>query len=203
MKNKYRIIGRRGAGSMIAEFLFTEIGAPYDISFLQSGKEKIDDITSSHPLGRIPILICPTGKFIFETLAIINHITNRYECFTPPKNTKSHDTYWQILSLLATTVYPAYHRQHHSKYYTVESGYDDLRDFARSEQAVIYDYIETLLNPYICGELITAADFYLYMLSRWDVDKTALRKGRPKLTTFLEQIRSRPSVIKVLNNQKK
>ena len=108
-----------------------------------------------------------------------------------------------ILSLLATTVYPAYHRQHHSKYYTVESGYDDLRDFARSEQAVIYDYIETLLNPYICGELITAADFYLYMLSRWDVDKTALRKGRPKLTTFLEQIRSRPSVIKVLNNQKK
>ena len=47
----------------------------------------------------------------------------------------------------------------------------------------------------------TAADFYLYTLTRWDFDKTKLRVRRPKLTMFLEDLRSRKSVDKVLNKQ--
>ena len=78
-----------------------------------------------------------------------------------------------------------------------------MKEKALQEQSIIYDYIEQNLNPYLCGEIITAADFYLYTLTRWDFDKTKLRNGRPNLTNFLDKLRSRPSVSRVLSQQPK
>jgi len=57
------------------------------------------------------------------------------------------------------------------------------------------------LAPYICGSLLSAADFYLYMLSRWDFDKTAIRASRPRLDALLNEIRARPSVVDTLAAQ--
>ena len=78
-----------------------------------------------------------------------------------------------------------------------------LRARAQKEQSEIYDYIEKELNPYICGDLLTAADFYLYMLLRWDLYKNALYQDRPKLKSFANMMRNRPSVVTVLDNQPK
>ena len=38
----YKILGRAGAGSLIAEFLFREIGVDYEITFVDSEKYKFD-----------------------------------------------------------------------------------------------------------------------------------------------------------------
>ena len=72
---------------------------------------------------------------------------------------------------------------------------------ARAEQQIIFDHLENILDPYICGKNLTAADFYLYMLSRWDLDKAAMREGRPKLNALLDEIRARPSVDAVIAAQ--
>ena len=199
--DRYHIVGRAGAGSLIAEFLFREVGVDYDISFPGPAEVKRPDFHACNPLGRIPVLICPDGHQIFETLAIINHITSHFDGLAPAVGTPLHDRYSQFMALLATSIYPAYHRQHHSHYYAQESGFDDLRAKAVAEQAVLYDYIEAALAPYICGEVLTAADFYLYMLSRWDFNKTAIRASRPKLDALLTELRARPSVSKSLAAQ--
>ena len=198
---RYHIVGRAGAGSLIAEFLFREVGVDYDISFPDPAEVKRADFHARNPLGRIPVLICPDGHQIFETLAIINHITTHFDRLAPSVGTTLHDRYSQFMALLATSIYPAYHRQHHSHYYAQESGFDDLRAKAVAEQAVLYDYIEAALAPYICGEVLTAADFYLYMLSRWDFNKTAIRDTRPKLDALLTELRARPSVSESLAAQ--
>lgn len=191
---RYQIIGRAGAGSLIAEFLFREVGVDYDISFPDPADVKHPDFHARNPLGRIPVLICPDGHQIFETLAIINHITTHFDGMAPPVGSVVHDRYCQFMALLATTVYPAYHRQHHSHYYAAVVGFHDLRSKAIAEQAVLYDYIEAELDPYICGKTLTAADFYLYMLSRWDFNKVGIRAKRPKLESLLTELRARPSV---------
>ena len=76
-----------------------------------------------------------------------------------------------MLGLLSSTLYSGYHRQHHANDYVNEIGFTSLKEKAQQEQSIIYDYIEQNLNPYLCGKLITAADFYLYTLTRWDFDK--------------------------------
>ena len=191
---RYHIVGRAGAGSLIVEFLFREVGVEYDISFPDPTDVKRPDFHARNPLGRIPVLICPDGHQIFETLAIINHITTHFDGLAPRVGSVGHDRYCQFMALLATSLYPAYHRQHHSHYYAEAAAFDDMRAKAVAEQAVLYDYIEAELAPYICGEMLTAADFYLYMLSRWDFDKAGIRANRPKLDALLTELRARPSV---------
>ena len=114
--NRYHIIGRSGAGSLIVEFLFREAGVDYEISFPDKAEVKSLQFYARNPLGRIPILICPEGHKIFESLAIVNHITTRFKVLVPLVGTSTHDRYCQFMALLATSMYPAYHRQHHSKY---------------------------------------------------------------------------------------
>ena len=199
--NRYHIVGRAGAGSLIAEFLFREAGVDYDISFPDPAEVKSPDFYASNPLGRIPVLLCPDGRKIFETLAIINHITAHFTQLAPLVGSPAYDRYSQFMAVMATSIYPAYHRQHHSYYYADESAFESLRGKAVAEQALLYDYIEAELAPHICGADLTAADFYLYMLSRWDLNKTAMRANRPKLNALLDELRARPSVIETLAAQ--
>ena len=124
----YKIIGRPGAGSLIAEFLLEELAVPYEIQFVNLGDKQIFKFESHHPQGRIPLLICPDGTTIFETLAIVNHITNRFNRMIPKNGTNQHDRFWQFLALFATSLYSGYHRQHHSWYYVTKDSYEDLRN---------------------------------------------------------------------------
>ena len=100
-------------------------------------------------------------------MAIIAHITSKFDRLAPPAGTALYDRYNQFMALLATSVYPAYHRQHHCYYYGDEVAYESIRACARAEQALVFDYLEQSL-PRICVwcNQLTAADFYLYMLSR-------------------------------------
>jgi glutathione S-transferase len=98
-------------------------------------------------------------------------------------------------------MYPAYHRQHHTYQYGPEQAYPEIQAMARRVNDSLYDYIETLLDPYICGAQLTAADLYLYMISRWNVDKTELRASRPKLAHFIDRIRAHPTIEATLASQ--
>lgn len=202
-KSKYKIIGRSGAGSLIAEFLLSEAGVEYEITFTDLKNLNSENSLLAHPQGKIPILICPNQSIIFETLAIVNHLTDRFNILAPKRGSYLYDRYWQFLSLMATSIYSAYHRQHHSRYYAGKEYFEDLRSRSHKEQLVLYDYIEKELAPFICGDFMTAADFYLYMLMRWDLHKEILYRDRPKLRSLSELMRKRTSVIKVLENQPK
>jgi len=39
------------------------------------------------------------------------------------------------------------------------------------------------------------------MLSRWDLDKAAMRAGRPRLNALLDEMRARPSVAETIAAQ--
>tara|TARA_Y100001968_G_scaffold330617_1_gene382975 strand:- start:692 stop:1312 length:621 start_codon:yes stop_codon:yes gene_type:complete len=200
-EEKYKIIGRPGAGSLIAEFLFKELEVSYEVEFVQPGNNWLIETSNFHPQGKIPLLICPDGNSIYETLAIVNHIIDRFNKLAPERGTYQYDRFWQFLSLFATSLYPGYHRQHHSRYYIGKDSFGDLSKRAREEQATIYDYVESEISPFVCGKMLTAADFYLYMLMRWDLEKAKLYASRPNLKEFSNQMRNRESVQAVLNGQ--
>ena len=67
----YHIYGRPFAGSLIAEFLLTEVGEDYTISFPDKEERQSAAFRAFSPLGKIPALTTPDGYTICETLAII------------------------------------------------------------------------------------------------------------------------------------
>ena len=67
----YHIYGRPFAGSLIAEFLLTEVGEDYTISFPDKEERQSATFRAFSPLGKIRALTTPDGYTICETLAII------------------------------------------------------------------------------------------------------------------------------------
>lgn len=198
---EYHIYGRPFAGSLIAEFLFTMAGVPYTISFPDDAERQTSDFLVKNPTGRIPVLVCPDGHSLFESLAIVHHITERFDGLAPALPSAERDRYLSLITLLATTMYPAYHRQHHTRHYGFEDDFDGIKAKAREMNDTLFDYLEGQLSPNLLGGEICAADFYLYMLTRWEPNKDQMRTGRPKLAAFCEAMRQHPIVEAVLAKQ--
>jgi glutathione S-transferase len=203
MGQRYQVIGMRGAGSLIAEFMLTAVGQDYDISFPEPDEMRQAAFRALNPLGKVPVLICPDGQTICETLAITAHLFEAFPQLAPPVGTAARTRHWQYLAMLATCIYPAYHRQHRTEYYAPETAFDVVRDLAVVEQMPAYDFIEETLCPFLCGATPFAADFYLYMLARWDLDRDGLLAKRPKLAAFMAAMRAQPAVDPVLAAQRR
>ena len=197
----YHIYGKPFAGSLIAEFLFTAVDCPYTISFPSEAERQSNEFLAKNPTGRIPVLVCPEGHSMFESLAIVHHITERFDGLAPTPAGADRDRYLSLITLLATTVYPAYHRQHHTRYYGFEDDFDGIKAKAREMNDTLFDYLEDQLSPYLLGQNVCAADFYLYMLTRWEPLKDQMLANRPKLIAFCEQIRGHNVVEAVLAKQ--
>ena len=197
----YHIYGRAFAGSLIVEFMLREAGLDYTISFPDDAERATPEFQAKNPTGKIPVLICPDGGQVFESLAIVQYLGAHCPHLVPASGSAAEKTYLSVLSMLGATMYPAYHRQHHTYQYGPEAAYPEIKSMARAVNDHLYDYIEYLLNPYICGEMLTAADFYLYMISRWNLDKDKLRETRPKLAAFLDELRAHPTIEATLASQ--
>lgn len=198
---EYHIHGRPFAGSLIAEFLLTAKDCAYTISFPDEAERQTPDFLAKNPTGRIPVLVCPDGHSLFESLAIVHHITERFDGLAPAPASAERDRYLSLITLLATTMYPAYHRQHHTRHYGFEGGFEGIKAKAREMNDTLFDYLESQLSPNLLGGEICAADFYLYMLTRWEPNKDQMRTGRPKLAAFCEAMRQHPVVAAVLAKQ--
>jgi glutathione S-transferase len=181
--------------------MMREAGLAYTISFPDDGERATEEFRAKNPAGKIPVLVCPDGGQVYESLAIVQYLARHCPHLVPETGSEAEKIYLSVLTMLGTTMYPAYHRQHHTYQYGPEQAYPEIQAMARSVNDSLYDYIETLLDPYICGAQLTAADLYLYMISRWNVDKTELRASRPKLAHFIDTIRAHPTIEATLASQ--
>jgi glutathione S-transferase len=196
----YKVYGRPFAGSLIGEFLLTEANVDYQFIKIDYETSKKNEFLKKSPMGKIPVLECPDGNIVFETTAIVAHIVETKNILIPKIGTPQRDLYNQLMSVMSTSIYQNYHHQNHSYYYVSEENYDDLRNRAAERQIPVYDYIESILKPYLCGDEITAADFYLYMIATWDNDRKKLFTNRPKLSNLIKELSDRPSIKKVISS---
>ena len=199
----YKVYGRPFAGSLIVEFLLTEANENYQFIKIDYETSKKNEFLKKSPMGKIPVLECPDGHIIFETTAIVAHIVETKNILIPKISTPKRDLYNQSMSVMSTSIYQNYHHQNHSYYYVSEENYNDLRNRAAERQVSIYNYIESILRPYLCGDEITAADFYLYMIATWDNDRKKLFTNRPKLSALVKELSERLSIKKVVSSHSK
>ena len=181
----YQIMGRPIAGSFFAECLLREAGQDYEFIWISNTHSKSAEFAAVNPLARVPVLVCPDGHQIIETLAILNHLIEAFPQLAPKTGEAARDVMWQQLSVMATSLYPALHRCHHTYYYAPEEMFDAVRDMAKKDAERWWDYLESQLDPYLGGDAPMAADFYLIMLTRWAPDLGAVVASRPHLRAFV------------------
>ena len=194
---KYQIMGRPIAGSFFAECLLRDAGQDYEFIWVSNTHSKTEVFARINPLARVPVLVCPDGHQIIETLAILNHLIEAFPQLAPKVGDAARDKMWEQLSVMATSLYQALHRCHHTYYYAPEEMFDAVREMAHKDAERWWDYLEGQLAPYLGGETPMAADFYLIMLTRWAPDLAAVVASRPRLRAFAATMEVHPTVAAV------
>ena len=191
---KYKVLGRSIAGSFFVECLLRDAGIDYDFIHISRRQSSEESFRTENPLGRIPVLITPCGERIIESMAIFTHLVEAFPGLAPVIGDSARDRMWQHLAVMGTSLYPSMHRFHHTYYYGPDEAHDAIRDFALADMDRWLDYLETQLDPYLAGAAPMAADFYLFMITRWAPDKDRVLSGRPKIAAFIESMRYNPII---------
>ena len=196
--NKYVVIGRPRAGSLIAEFLLTAANVEYEFKDISIDEAQQEDFKRMSPFSKIPVLVCPDGQTIFETVAIVIHLVEKFPQLAPQSSTSERNYLWQYLALIQTSVYAGYHRQFYSHRYAPKDAAKEVGILAAQDREVAYSYINDKLDPYVLGQNKSAVDYYLYMVTRWDPNIDQLYSNKSNLESFVALMKEDEAVKKVL-----
>ena len=196
--NKYVVIGRPRAGSLIAEFLLSAANVEYEFKNISIDEAQQEDFKRMSPFSKIPVLVCPDGQTIFETVAIVIHLVEKFPQLAPQSSTSERNSLWQYLALIQTAVYAGYHRQFYSHRYAPKDAAEEVGMLAAQDREVAYSYINANLNPYVLGKNKSAVDYYLYMVMRWDPNIDQLLSNKGNLESFVALMKEDEAVRKVL-----
>ena len=197
---KYIVMGRPRAGSLIAEFLLTAANVEYEFKNISIEEAEQDEFKSISPFSKIPVLVCPDGQTIFETVAIVTHLVEKFPQLAPDASSSERNLLWQYLAMIATSIYAGYHRQFYSHRYAPKDVAKDVGKLAAQDRETAYHYINNKLNPYLLGKNKSAVDYYLYMVTRWDPSIDKLLKDKSSLDKFISQMKEDDAVKKVLTS---
>jgi len=197
----YRLYGRTNAGSLAPQIVLEEIGAPYELIWVGREPAAIEAFRRINPAGKVPALVLPDGTPVFESAAILLHLTNTHPKanLSPAAGTTDHARFLQWMVFLSANVYEAALRSYYPERYSAAGAAaaaqikaQGIADYARH-----LELIHGVLSPYVLGDHLTAADPYLHMLAGWyPGDITALQDRLPKLAAHTELLRRRPATRK-------
>jgi glutathione S-transferase len=197
----YTLYGRKGAGSLAAQFVLEETGQPYETVWVDDAMAADPGYRRINPTGKIPALGLPDGSSIFESAAIVIHLaeTNPATGLAPPPGTPEHARFLQWMLFLATGLYGAALRYYYAPRYTTGGDGEGVKAAAAADFDRHLEIAEAHLAPHLLGETLSAADLYLFMLASWHPEgEAAVRTRFPRLGALAAALAARPAIARVL-----
>jgi glutathione S-transferase len=204
-----------GNASMCVHILLHELGVPFELVLVDRATEaqRSADYLRLNPNGTIPVLV--EGELVLhETAAILLHLADAHPsarlmpAFGTPERAVAYKwLFWLSNTLQATIMVQAYPDR------WVESGGGVATEVKRQAQRRVAGQLDLLDaelrscgGPWLLGSNFSVLDPLALMLCRWtrnfDAAVAAPARTRPALSPYLERILSRPSVQRVLEDER-
>ena len=197
---KYQIYGRSETGSDIIEYLFHELSIDYEFIEVDEKNVKSDEkILKINPLGRVPMVKLPDGKFLIESLAIVYHLLKRENHLLPSTETEMNE-FHQIMAFMSSSFYPIILLFYHPDHYVSDKNSEDLITKSQNILHRYLNFIEDKIGEFVIGNELSAADFYLFTLLFW-LDEDHFLENYPKIQNFYNKMLENQTIIKVRNIQ--
>ncbi|MBL8670241.1 MAG: glutathione S-transferase family protein [Alphaproteobacteria bacterium] len=181
-----------------------EIGAPYELKLLDTakGEHKRPEYLKLNPNGRVPTLLAD-GKPIYESAAITMLLADRHPeaKLAPAVPEPDRLPYLQWMAYMTNTVQEAYMQFFHADYFAAaEASRADVKATAERRLPGMFAVLEGALDrgPYLLGERFSAADLYLFMLTRWGRNLAKPAWDYPKLGAHWRAVGGRPAVQRMM-----
>ena len=198
---KYRLYGRRGAGSLAPQIVLEEIGAAYELHWFARTPADLEALRRINPAGKIPILVLPDGTAVTESAAILIHLTDAHPQagLAPAAGSSAHARFLQWMVFLSANLYEAVLRYYYCERYSTSgaAAAPAIKAQALIDYGAHLERVHRELSPYVLGDRLSAADPYLHMLAAWyPEDQAPLASRLPKLAQHAALLRRRPATLK-------
>ncbi len=202
MTKPFTLYGRSGSGSLAVQVALEEIGAPYERIWVSRDEAEVARFRELNPTGKVPALVLPDGTLMFESAAMLVHLSGMYPdaCLAPKPGTSRHALFLQWMMFLSANVYEAALRIYYSARYSARGDVDSdaIRQKGVADFLAHLELVSRGLRPYVLGAEYSVADVYLHMLTSWYPNGIAeLHERLPALGAHAALVSARPALAKV------
>lgn len=184
-----------GACSLSPHIVLREAGLPFSL-------EKVDlraklladgsDYRAVNPKGSVPALQLDTGEILSEGPAIVQYIGDLapQSGLAPAAGTMARYRLIEALNFVSTELHKSY-----SPLFRPNTP-DDYKPVARENIVAKYAVVDAVLaeRPYLTGDSFTAADAYLFVVTRWATPLKLDLSQFKNLQAFMARVAERQSV---------
>ena len=188
-----------GAASLAVHWLLIELGVPFEARRLdlETQEHKRPEYLALNPNGLVPTLLID-GKPVYESAALISLLAERHAeaKLSPAVGTAERTTYLQWMFHLSNTLQPAFRTWFYPEGAAGVANVDAARGEARPRIEAAWDRIESHLlsaGPMMCGERLSAVDFFATMLMRWSRNMPRPATSWPAIASYVARMKSRPT----------
>lgn len=192
-----------GTISIAVAITLHEAGLPFEavkVDF-KNAEQTLPDYLAINPKGRVPTLEVE-GHRLTETGALLDYIAT----LAPQSNLVPQDhieaaQMRSVMYYLASTMHVNHaHLRRGSRWADKPESHEDMAAKAPQTMAQSARFIEDscLRGPYVLGDQFSVADPYLFVVCSWLEGDGVDITHYPAISSFLDRMRSRPSVQTVI-----
>lgn len=187
--------------SLAPHCVLEEIGAPFELRLVDRKTEaqKHPKYMKRNPLGRVPTLV-DDDLVLFESAAICLHLADSHPKagLVPAVGSNERAHLYKWLMFLTNTIQPDFMALYYPEKYTADvEGISAVKVSAEGRLDAAYAVVNDALGqagPYLLGETVSVADFYLLMEVRWGSVQHNRPKDLPNIRRCADLVSERPAV---------
>jgi len=184
------------SASMAPHIALEEIGAPYDLAFIDFDKPWPEDYLRLNPHRKVPTLVEDDGTVIYQGAAILLHLADRHPeaGLAPPPGERAR--LYQTLFFMAEMLQPSYHMNFYPERHTTDEACHASVDARATEWiADLWSRIDGMIGegPFVLGAAFSVVDCYMAMLATWNQPHHKSLRDFPNVWRALEAVCARPS----------
>jgi glutathione S-transferase len=188
-----------GACSLAPHIVSREVGANLDIAPLDRTERRAADgtlLSAVNPKNQVPTLVLDDGQVLTEVGVISQYLADRKpgNDVLPPPGTMERYRVMEWLSFVSSELHKTF-----APLFRPNTP-EDYKTISKANLAQRFDWLEKVLDgkQYLTGDKFTAADAYLFVVSRW-APRVGIDLAKwPNLTAFAARVAARPKVQEAL-----
>ncbi|UWR00011.1 glutathione S-transferase family protein [Rhodobacteraceae bacterium S2214] len=186
--------------SIAVAITLEEVGLAYDAVAVDfaSGAQAKEPYLSVNPKGRVPALVTAAGT-LTETGAILEFIAETSGQLIPDTPMATARMREAMFYLASTMHVNHAHKMRGHRWADQQSSFDDMTAKVSETMAASCAYLEEMLalDPFVTKDF-SLADPYLFMVLSWVPGDGVDLAAYPKLSAFVDMMKTRPSVQAVI-----
>lgn len=202
----YKLYGVKTWGSLAPQCVLAELGVAHEMIWL-TPEDRRGSYRQVNPLGYVPTLVLPDGRLVFESSAIVIHLTDAHPSDLAPRpETPDHALYLSWMTWLNAEIYSTMNAAEFLESETNQVGdpasRTALAQAVRAKVVGLFDIVERHLGEsggFMLGKQQSAADIYMMMVTLWTTpNRRALYARCPRIAQAVAAVNARPTTAKVL-----